>query len=328
MSTYTLAIKTDLESGKGEKMQKMIRTNDLSKSYGKQPVLDGINIEVNCGDIYGFVGRNGAGKTTLMRILMGLSFASSGRFQLLEMDNPLEARRFISAFIEQPAFYENMTAVQNLKNYCMMLGQSDENIKLSLELVGLRSDENKKVKHYSLGMKQRLALAKALTNQSKLIILDEPTNGLDPEGIEDLRKIIRRLNQEKGVTFLISSHYLTELQNVATRYGFIEKGKLCKEIDKHQLKNELNKKVLIETNHPQLAYALLIKDKKINTTIEIKKENEDICPQIVIEDNGIDITQIYELFRNNNINIKSIQSKQPTLEDYFFKVISGRKVQP
>jgi ABC-2 type transport system ATP-binding protein len=213
----------------------ILKTSALSKRYGHREVLKGVDMSVNEGDIYGFVGRNGAGKSTFMKVITGLVSVSGGGFSLFDVPNTsrgiTDARRKMSGIIESPAFYPHMSAFDNLKVQMLSVGEFDKaRIHEALKAVGLK-DRKTRVKNFSLGMKQRLSIAQAIMNNSRFVILDEPTNGLDPQGIIKLRELIKRMNTERGITFLISSHYLTELEQIINRVGVLRDGKIVVESD-------------------------------------------------------------------------------------------------
>jgi ABC-2 type transport system ATP-binding protein len=216
-------------------MDYILETNGLSKTYGHTHALSGVNMSVPAGSIYGLVGKNGSGKTTLMRLVAGLTFPSSGSFTLYGAADgaPLrEARKKIGAVIEVPAVYPTMSAYDNLAMQCRIKGVRDTAcIAALLKTVGLADTGKKKVHTFSLGMRQRLALALVLVGDPDFLLLDEPANGLDPEGIIEMRELLLRLSREKGKTILVSSHILSELSRLATHYGFINNGALIKEIN-------------------------------------------------------------------------------------------------
>src|SRR5574344_602145 len=235
----------------------ILKTNNLTKKYKDFIALDKINIEINKGDIYGLIGRNGAGKTTLMKIITTLANKTSGEFTLLNHnDNDLtETKRRIGSLIENPAFFPNLSAYDNLKYYAIQKGITNyKQIDESLKLVGLDDVKKKKFKNFSLGMKQRLGIAFAILDNPDFIILDEPINGLDPIGISDLRDTFKRLNKERNITILISSHILSELYLLATRFCIIEKGKVVKELSKEELDIECSKCIVIKTDDVKKVY--------------------------------------------------------------------------
>lgn len=236
-------------------MEVVLKTNDLSKIYGKRLVLDKVNMTVERGDIYGFVGENGSGKTTIIRLVCGLARPSGGSVQLFGKDDTspeiLSARKKVGAVVETPSIYLNMSASENLQMQCDILGVKDENrVSEVLHTVGLGHllGEKKKAGDFSLGMRQRLGIAMALLGEPELIILDEPMNGLDPAGIVDIRELILHLNKQKNITFLVSSHILGELSLVATKYGIISRGRLIKEISATDLARECGKSLYLESD--------------------------------------------------------------------------------
>ena len=221
-------------------MEYVLQTKDLSKRYRKYSALDGITMNVPKGAVYGLVGRNGAGKTTLMRVVCGLQEPSGGSYSIYGVDRSdrkiAASRRRMGAVIEKPAIYLNMTAKQNMKVQYSLLGlPSDDGIDELLDLVGLADTGKKKARRFSLGMKQRLGIAVALAGSPDFLLLDEPINGLDPQGIVEIRELILKLSREQNITVLISSHILSELSLLATHYGFVDKGRLIKEISAEEL---------------------------------------------------------------------------------------------
>ena len=203
-------------------MTAILRTNHLTKRYNNRAVVNDLSMTIHEGDIYGFIGKNGAGKTTLIRMITGLASPSDGNILLFGSPELKEGRSAIGTVIESPAFYPGMTARQNLIVQCKLQGIRDESqADAILTLVGLDDTGHKKAKDFSLGMRQRLAIAIALIGSPRLLILDEPTNGLDPEGIKEVRELILKLNRDRKITVLISSHILGELSKFATRYGII-----------------------------------------------------------------------------------------------------------
>ncbi|EGP4934830.1 ATP-binding cassette domain-containing protein [Enterococcus faecium] len=211
--------------------REVLKTKDLVKQIEGVLVLDKVNMSISQGDIYGFIGNNGAGKTTFMRTITGLVKYNSGEIKLFGKSFPLNRHSLqkIGALIENPVFFPELTAYDNLKYFSLLTNRNVENIDHILALMNLDKVGKKKVKNFSLGMKQRLGIAIALIPDPELIILDEPLNGLDPQGIQDIRNLILKLNQEHGITFLISSHILSELEQFATKYGIMHEGRLIEE---------------------------------------------------------------------------------------------------
>ena len=232
----------------------ILRAKQLTKKFKNGFALQNINISVKKGEIYGLIGQNGAGKSTLLRLITGLAFPTSGSIERFGNGNPQEiaaAQKRMGAIIEHPALFPNMTAKENLEVHRLQKGiPGKEWIEKVLKLTGLYDAGEKKVKHFSLGMKQRLGIAVALLGDPEFLILDEPTNGLDPTGIVEMRELIKKLNREKGLTVFISSHILSELYQLATVFGFIHKGKLLEEMTKKQLDEKCRKHIRIKVDNP------------------------------------------------------------------------------
>lgn len=296
----------------------ILKTNNLTKKYKDFIALDKINIQINKGDIYGLIGRNGAGKTTLMKIITTLANKTSGEFTLLNHnDNNLtETKRRIGSLIENPAFFPNLSAYDNLKYYAIQKGIANyEQINESLKLVGLDDVKKKKFKNFSLGMKQRLGIAFAILDNPDFIILDEPINGLDPIGISDLRDTFKRLNKERNITILISSHILSELYLLATRFCIIEKGKVVKELSKEELDIECSKCIVIKTDDVKKVSVVLEKELKTTNYKVVDKE------EVRLYDYLENVETVNKTLVNSDINIKQIKETGISLEDYFKSVI-------
>lgn len=232
-------------------MEYVLETSGLSKSYGRFRALNDLSMHIPKGAIYGLIGRNGAGKTTLIRLICGLQNPTKGEYSIYGVNHTSKAimrsRRRMGAVVESPAIYMEMTAEDNLKQQCLILGiPSYDSIPDILKLVGLDNTGKKKAKNFSLGMKQRLGIAVALVGNPDFLVLDEPNNGLDPQGIIEIRELLLKLNREYQITILISSHILDELSRLATHYGFVDRGRLIKEISAEELDNECRKFVRVE----------------------------------------------------------------------------------
>lgn len=293
---------------------------NLTKKYGKITALNDFNINVPEGSIYGLIGRNGAGKTTFMRTICGLQNLNAGNYIINGIDSESKditlVRNKMSAIIENVSLYADMTAQENLIMQSKILGLTNYNDSLKLlKLVNLENT-TQKVEHYSLGMKQRLGIAMALVGNPKIILLDEPTNGLDPEGIIELRSLLLALNKEYGLTIIISSHYLDELSKIATTYGVVEKGKMIKEISKKDLIKSLNKCWLIKVNKPRI-FAKYCQDNKI------KYEKEKDLFKIYQK---INLTKLVVELDKNGCEVLDITKNVETLEDYFLKLTGGQNV--
>lgn len=304
-------------------MENVLTTYQLKKRYGKHMAVNGIDMHINRGDIYGFVGENGSGKTTIIRLITGLIFPQSGSFELFGIKNTEkainEARRGIGAIVENPSIYLNMSAYDNLKQQCILLGKDEKQILPTLKEVGLENlyYEKKKAGDFSLGMRQRLGIAMALLGEPEFLILDEPMNGLDPAGIVGIRELILRLNRERGITFLISSHILTELSLVATKYGIISKGRLLKEITAEQLHQECTKTTTFSAADPN-ALAECIRSAFPESVM--KRTNEGVS---LLGD--IDLNSILTAVLAENIKLLSINCSQTSIEEYYLSVIGGAR---
>ena len=239
----------------------ILRTDELTKTYKNYAAVNKVHLNVKKGDIYGFIGQNGAGKSTMLRLVTGLGFPDSGTLEIFgeNADKGLNAaQKRIGAIIENPALFLNMTAEQNLEVHRLQKGiPGKQCIADTLKLVELENTGNKKVKNFSLGMKQRLGLATALLGDPEFLILDEPTNGLDPIGIVELRGLIQKLNREKGLTVLISSHILSELYQLATTYGIIHEGRLIEELTLRELDNKCRQHLKIKVNDTEKGVTIL-----------------------------------------------------------------------
>lgn len=301
----------------------VLKTNNLTKQYNKNVVLDNVNITIKKGDIYGLIGRNGAGKTTLMKIITTLASPTSGTFELFntcsENDELFDNKKRVGSLIEYPAFYPNLSAYDNLKYYTIQRGIVDKNqINKVLELVNLTGTGKKKVKTFSLGMKQRLGIALAILNSPDFVILDEPINGLDPIGISELRDTFKKLS-DNGITLLISSHILSELYLLANEFGFLENGKLIKELSKEELDLECSKCLVIKTDDSKKVSVLL--EKELNTNNYKVINNEEI----IVYDYTDDSDKVSDVLVNNKIKIKGFYESGISLEEYFKEIIKEAK---
>ena len=301
----------------------IITTHDLCKRYGAKMVINHVNMHIPEHSIYGFVGENGSGKTTIMRLLTGLAEPTAGSFTLFGVKNTsaaiYEARRNISAIVEATSLIPSMNARDNMIYQELYLGvtQTDEQRNELLRKVHLEDVGNKKVKNFSLGMKQRLGIALALLNKPKLMLLDEPMNGLDPEGIAELRDLLINLNQQEGITVLISSHILSELEKIASCYGFISHGKIIEEISAEELQSKCRKTLNIKVDYIYKAEdalkSLNIQDFKAFPSGDIK----------VFE--NVKINDIMVAFSNYGVNVVGINSADESVEDYYLSLIKEEK---
>jgi len=293
-------------------MTQILKTENLTKTYGNKSVVNGVSMTINKGDIYGFIGVNGAGKTSFMKMILGITFPTSGSIELFEGENILEARRKIGSLIETPSLYLNLSAKENLKNYCVEFGFDSDQIDGILEMVGLSDTGKMPVKKFSLGMKQRLGIAIAMLNDPEFLILDEPVNGLDPKGIKEIRELVIKLNQEKGVTFLISSHLLDELGKIATRYGIISKGVLVEELTLQELEDKCVKSVTIKTTENEKALEAL---RNAYPEVDIRL-NDD---HIVFMSSDYEVADLSKTMSDNGAYVVEIRLTGKTQEDYFIE---------
>lgn len=296
----------------------ILKTSNLTKKYKDFVALDNVNISIVKGDIYGLIGRNGAGKTTLMKVITTLTNKTDGEFSLFgKTDESLtETKRRIGCLIENPAFFASLTAYQNLKYYAIQKGIVDDS-KLNeiLKLVKLEDAKNKKFKNFSLGMKQRLGIAFAVLDNPDFIILDEPINGLDPIGISDLRDTFKKLNEEKNITILISSHILSELYAVANKFCIIEKGRIVKELTKEELDKECSKCIVIKTD--DIKKATIVLEKDLSTTNYKVIDSTEIRLYDYLDHTD----KVNKVLTKNDINIMGLYETGITLEDYFKSII-------
>lgn len=300
----------------------ILKTEKLSKYYGRFAALDNVDMTVYKNDIYGLVGRNGAGKTTIMKVVTGLACKSSGEYSLFGNTGASveKEKNRIGCLIENPAFFGRMTAYDNLKYYCLQKGISDlKQIDEVLELVKLTEVKKKRVSKFSLGMKQRLGIALAMLDNPDLAILDEPINGLDPIGISELRDTFRRLNREKNVTFIISSHILSELYAVANRFLFIEKGRVLKELSKEELDMECSRCIIIKADNLKKACAIIEQDLGVFDYKVIDDE------ELRIFDKTVKPSDLNKILVKNNIEVKEISESGVSLEDYFKRLVEGEQ---
>jgi len=295
----------------------VLKTNELCKKYGNHLVVKNVNLRINEGDIYGFVGENGAGKTTVIRLVSGLIKATSGEYTLFEGKAlPVGS---IGAIVENPSVYPYLTAVENVKQQYMLLGRTDySSINDLLLKVGLGDVINspKKASNFSLGMKQRLGIALILVGEPKLLILDEPMNGLDPEGIVEMRNLIIRLNREHNITFLISSHLLDELSKVVTRYGFIHHGELVKEISATEVESLGRKRWALKLNTTS----------GIEKTLKSKiKEFEVLSENDLVIYDDLKAKDIIQLLSNAEFEVNEINSMTDGIETFYLNLIGRNK---
>jgi len=300
-------------------MDYILTTEGLCKKYRRFQALDGLNMHVPKGAIYGFVGRNGAGKTTLIRLICGLQEPTSGTFRLYGVKNTsaqiVKSRRRMGAVVETPSIYLDMTAEENLKEQYRVLGlPSFDGIQELLTLVGLENTGKKKAKNFSLGMKQRLGIAVALAGDPDFLVLDEPINGLDPQGIIEIRELILKLNREKQITVLISSHILDELSRLATHYGIIDGGRMVKELSAQELEASCRKCMRVEVTKAT-ALARVLDGMGIEYKI-LSATKADVFAKV-------NISQLTLALAKEGCEVLSIEERDESLESYFVSLVGG-----
>lgn len=302
-------------------MDYLLTTNCLTKQYGRHKAADSVSIHVRQGSIYGLIGRNGAGKTTMLKMLCGLAAPTSGEITFFNKTGkdiyPLMSR--IGSLIEQPGLYMDMSAADNLKMKCLAVGVNRKGyVNELLETVGLADVGKKRVKSFSLGMKQRLGIALALVGEPDLIILDEPINGLDPQGIVEIREIILKMSLEKNITVIISSHILEELSKIATHYGIIHEGRLIEELSREELIQKCSERIELETENVSGASTVIesmgIMNYKVvdNRTIQIFERIDEVG-------------NITMKLSESKIKIHGISVKNENLEDYYLNITGGKE---
>lgn len=304
-------------------MSDIIYVDGLIKEYAGIKVVDGVSFSVNKGEIYGLLGRNGAGKTTIMKILLGLANPTSGKVSILGKDMSVNSEKKVlkkvGCIIENPGFYSNLTGTENLEIFAKLRGLDQDSVKKALELVNLPYKDKKLFSKYSLGMKQRLAIANAIMHNPEILVLDEPINGLDPIGIAEVRELLKKL-KESGVSVLISSHILSELENVADRISIIDFGKMIEEINMKEWKNKQNSDIRVFVKEVDIA-------KKILFEIGIEEQNIlEFSEGILIQNSQLSTTELNKVFVNNNIDLIGIVEDKTSLEDYFKKVTGGQGI--
>ena len=302
-------------------MKYLLSTNSLTKQYGRQKAVDAVNIHVRQGDIYGLIGRNGAGKTTLLKMISGLAAPTAGDFSLFEKRGR-SAYRYLSrvgTLIEAPGVYPNMSAADNLKLKCLAAGvRRKGEIEELLEIVGLSGTGKKKVRNFSMGMKQRLGIALALVGNPDLVILDEPINGLDPQGIAEVRDTLSRLNRERNITFMISSHILEELSKIATHYGIIHDGVLLQELTREELLERCSERIELKTDDTRRACTVL-DDMGITRYKVVDRDTIHIFERL--NDSG----EITMALAGHGVRTMGITVKNEALEDYYLNLTGGGK---
>ena len=297
----------------------VIQTMGLSKRYKNRWAVDHLDLRVEPGDIYGFIGQNGAGKSTTLKLLCGLARPTQG--EALIFGKPVRdsvARRRVGALIEQPGLYPDLSGQENLRLYAALLGldRPERQVGEILKTVGLSPKEKKPVRHYSMGMKQRLGVALALLGGPDLLLLDEPINGLDPEGIREMRELLLGLNRNRGLTILVSSHILGELSKIATRYGIIQEGRMVEQITAAELEQKCTDYLHLKADQPQKAAALLEQELHLKRW-EMRPEGE-----IRIYE-AVDPKAVGQILTQVGIAVEEMGLHRQDLEGYFLERMGG-----
>lgn len=300
-------------------MEYVLETNNLEKKYKDFRALNHTNIHIEKGAIYGLIGKNGAGKTTLIRIVCGLQEPTNGSYIIYGKSNNsndiISARKRMGAIIETPSIYGEMTARDNLIEQYKLVGMpSLDNIDDLLKLVGLEDTGKKKAKNFSLGMKQRLGIAIALANNPDFLILDEPINGLDPQGIIEIRELILKLNKERRITILISSHYLDELSKIATHYGFLDSGSVIQEITSEELMKKMEHKIILKVNDPK-EFVKYFEEQNISYEVMDSKTINVYGKQ--------NLSKLVSGLSKKNLIADEVHEQEESLENYYMNLIGG-----
>jgi ABC-2 type transport system ATP-binding protein len=303
------------------KVEYILKASNLTKIYDAKEVISNVNMNIKKGEIYGFLGPNGAGKTTIMKMITNLTKPTFGEVEVFGerlTNTSYEILKRIGTIIEYPVFYDKLSARENLELHCEYMGYHDKSaIDNALQLVNLTNTGSKTVKNFSLGMKQRLGIARAITTKPEFLILDEPINGLDPVGIKDIRSLLKMLNKEYGITILVSSHILAEIEQIADTIGVIDKGRLIKEISMDSIRESNTEYIEIVTNDYKKAAYILTNELNISN-FRISDDNI-----IRIYDEKIPQSVISKALLLKDINIEAINKKCSSLEDYFLRLVDG-----
>lgn len=302
----------------------IIETKNLTKVYGEQKAVNSVNLHIEKGSIYGLLGRNGAGKTTIMKMILGLTDITNGEVSVFNQNikgNEKKIYPRIGAIIETPGFYPNLTGTENLEIFALLRGTAfPDAVKNALEVVGLPYKDKKLFGNYSLGMKQRLGIANAILHDPEVLILDEPTNGLDPIGIAEVRNFIKDLSVKKGKTILISSHILSEITLLADTVGIIDKGVLLEESSMEELNKKNRKYIMLEVS--DVSKTTIVLEKEFGITNYSVEDNN----HIKIYSHGLDMAKINKSLVMNGISVASSQTCNDSLEDYFKKITGGEGI--
>lgn len=295
----------------------VLETTGLTKTYSRKNVVNNLDMKIRKGDIYGFIGKNGAGKTTTIKMITGMISPSSGSIKLFGKEKLSDSRKKIGCIIENPAFYPYMSAHDNIEAQRLLKGVKDKSVTNELlEIVGLKDVGKKKLKNFSLGMKQRLAIALALVGDPEILLLDEPINGLDPSGIKEIRELVLKLSKEAGITILISSHILSELTKISSAYGVIKDGNLIAQFTKEELEQKVRPNLKIRVNDLEKSVKIL-KEKFPEIELNI------VDDEITIYNMTDDFRTITNVLEESEIIIQSLSKSEGDYENYFISLMEG-----
>ncbi len=301
-------------------MTTIIRTQQLTKRFVKETIINDVTMTIKEGEIYGFLGPNGAGKTTIMKMLLNLIKPTSGSIEIQNeaiTTTSYEYLKNIGSLIEYPIFYDDLTAIKNLQMHCAYNGfKTESNIKNVLEIVGLKHAEKKKVKEFSLGMRQRLAIARAIVTKPKILILDEPINGLDPIGIKEVRELLVMLKRQYGMTILISSHIVSEIESIADTIGIVNNGILIEEVPMNSLREKHKSTIEIVVSDVEKAKQLLCD--QFNAIVKVKSDTT-----LTIHTTDEKPSTITKYLILHDVDVDHVETIHQSLEDYFINRISG-----
>ncbi len=305
-------------------MDYVVQTNNLTKHFGSTEAVSRVNLHLKPGEIYGFLGPNGAGKTTVMKLISNLLKPTEGDIEIFGeklKDTSYEILKRMGTIIEVPVFYERMTGRENLEMHCTYMGYHDKKaVDNAFELVNLSKAGSKAVKEYSLGMKQRLGIARAICTKPELLLLDEPVNGLDPIGIKEIRSLFRMLAKEYGITILISSHILAEVEQIADTIGVINQGRLIREVPMEQIRKEQSDYIDLTVDDTKKAALVIVNQLNISNFKVIDSA------QLRIYSFDIPQSEIAKALIENEVAVHAINVKNSSLEDYFLKILNGGAV--
>ncbi|NLM06814.1 MAG: ABC transporter ATP-binding protein [Tissierellia bacterium] len=300
-------------------MDTIIKTENLGKKYKEKYALQGANLEIEKGEIFGIVGPNGAGKSTLLKLLSGITLPSEGRIELFGSDNLEKERKRMSSIVENPTLFKDMSAKDNLEYFRIQRGITDKSkIDDLLNVVGLGDVGRKPVKKFSVGMKQRLAIALSLLSNPEILILDEPTSGIDPKGIVEIRKLLQRINKEREVTILISSHILSEVENLANKIAIIAEGKIKEVISIEELNEDTGEYLIIKTSDNKKAAVVL------EGALGIKKYEAKEKGQLFIYERADEVEAIVKALVDAGLGIREVTKKHQKLEEFYIETVERK----